>query len=126
MGSQLALAYASKYPQMVSGLVLTGLPLFDSKGDYPARVVIDTVRNNWQSFSRSLEEVVISYNPYPDLQSVKADTVLIFGNKDMIAVDVTENLKRLQGKKHRVKIVSGTHHVPLEHPKVIADTVLSL
>ncbi len=172
MGAQLALAYAKKYPAMVSSLVLTGLPLFDSKdtayeqltalnpknawllrgrrarllgsmpgvvkplmacialvfgkGDYPARVVIDVVRNNWQSFSRSLEEVVLGYNPYPDIQTAQANIYFIFGDKDPISIDAVQKLKLHTRKKQQVTMVQGTHQVPLEHPKVIADTVLSL
>ena len=172
MGAQLALAYAAKYPDMVSGLIVSALPLFESpdsaydqlgamnpkiawilrgkrarllrlftryaegpsmkiaglvsKGDYPPHVVQDGVRHSWASFDRSMKNVVMQYDAFADIKKINCPIHFIFADKDTIAKNPQNKLRPYLGSKHSLTMVHGSHQIPLEHAKIIAERILSV
>ncbi len=99
---------------------------FRMHGAYPRYVVADIARHSWPAFKRSLDNVVVSYDPKPDLKRIKLPMFLFFATDDSITPDPERQLAPLLSAQHTLKILKGSHQIPLEHPKAIADALLSL
>ena len=96
------------------------------KDRYPDYVVADILKHTWQSFHKSMENTVIAYNPLVDIAQSKHNIHLVFATNDPLNKNPQQKLAGVLSAGTTVTLVEGSHHIPLEHPDYIAETILSL
>ncbi len=94
--------------------------------DYPTHVVRESVRHSWVSFKRSMENVVIGYDAFTDIKKITQPIKFIFANEDTINRNAKLKLAPYLSLNHTFIMLTGSHQIPLEHPKIIAEQVLSV
>lgn len=96
------------------------------KGTYPAYIAREAVRHNWQSFERSMQNVVIGQNSLKAIDAVTQPVHFIFADKDSLNKDPAKKLKPYLNKKRTLEMVQGSHQIPLEHPTIIVRRTLGV
>lgn len=96
------------------------------KGKYPKYVIEDILKHTWHSFNKSMQNTVIAYSPMQDLTLSSHTMHLVFATSDPLNKNPQQKLAKSLNNSTTVAMVNGSHHVPLEHPDYIAETILSL
>ena len=93
--------------------------------DLPPAIAADAARHTWTSYSRTLNAVVVSHRPLPDVVAAGTPTVLMHGQADRTAP--VENVEELAGAARAagapviLEIVDGDHHLAVRRPQLVAE-----
>lgn len=85
----------------------------------PRVVASATVDHSWRSYSRSLTEIVERQSVAADVERVACPVVVLYGDEDEDAAVV--GTWRRSGLT--VQRLAGSHQLPLEQPRAIADII---
>ena len=95
--------------------------------DLPPEVAADGARHTWSSFSRTLKAVVVEHRVAEDLERVQAPVTFLHGRHDHTApleyVTRLADALRGSGRRVRLEIVEGDHHLPLRDPGTVAAAI---
>lgn len=82
----------------------------------PKSVAQESVLHTWHSYSESMSGVIETQTVRQDLDKLTIPTTLLYGDRESDIV--LGNVRSLTGlKKHiGIRMLSGTHHLPLEKP----------
>lgn len=88
----------------------------------PRKVVSDFFLHTWESFSRSLSNVIESPRYLEDFNQIKVQTDILYGDNDSLNIEA--NVKELARFKN-VRIIKekGTHMFPLENPNAVLQLI---
>lgn len=134
-GANLAIKFASKFPNYVNKLVLDApnisLNGLDSKTVFIDQLLFNILRglsSFFPFFKKLARKVSLMSNP-PDIseeevRSIAADTLVLCGEFDIIKVSHLKWITKLL-KKAKLKIIlKGTHNLPRQLPKTFNRVVL--
>lgn len=95
--------------------------------DLPRAIAGDGARHTWQSYSRTLREVVVEHRALPDLLAYDGPVVALHGRDDRTApvgyVQGLASMLAAAGRSIDVRVVEGDHHLAIRRPDVVAETV---
>ena len=94
-----------------------------NNGVYPPEDSREAVRNRWPAFHRSMENVVIGYEPGADIAAVGVPLHFIFGDHDTLNPNASQKLHKYLKANHTLEVVAGNHHIPQEHTELIVKRV---
>ena len=87
--------------------------------ELPDEVVADYYKHSWQSFKRSLVNVVFNHSTHKDLRSISTKTKFIYSNNDPFLTPAA--LEVIDGLSHLNRIeLAGQHRLPIEQSRRIA------
>jgi len=88
----------------------------------PRAVAQDTVLHSWQSYTRSLHNVIQDQQVQKDLSRLTMPVEILYGDRDSRII--LSNARALKLSTNiRLAIEAGTHNLPLENPSLIAKTI---
>lgn len=89
----------------------------------PRQVAKDVPLHTWASYSRSLKNIIEDQSSYLRLKQIKTPTVLLYGSEDEVMS--TQDLSRVPENFYlTVKTLPGSHQLPIEKPREVADVIL--
>lgn len=95
-----------------------------SGSQLPNDVVADYYKHNWQSFKRSLVNVVFNHSTHTDLQGTATKTKFIYSKDDPFLAPAA--LETIDGLSHFDRIeLEGQHRLPIEQARRIAFEICS-
>ncbi len=92
--------------------------------DLPREVAADTLLHNYNSYSKTLENVIENQDIIKDLKKLKILTLIVYGDQDK-RVNI-QNIQRLVQFNNRVKIIALKdlgHQLPLFQPDLVANLI---
>lgn len=91
-------------------------PLFAR--DVPAPVARDALRHTYNSYSRTLQHVIVNHRAIPDLAARTDPTTLVHGRDDeVVPVGYVETLA---SPRVQITVVDGDHYLPIRNPTAVA------
>ncbi|MBI2022076.1 alpha/beta hydrolase [Candidatus Daviesbacteria bacterium] len=84
----------------------------------------DTLLHNYNSYSKTLENVIENQDIIKDLKKLKILTLIVYGDQDK-RVNI-QNIQRLVQFNNRVKIIALKdlgHQLPLFQPDLVANLI---
>lgn len=89
--------------------------------ELPKEVAQDSVKHTWQSYSRSLVNIIENQNVEESIRRLRIPTVALYGDADELTEN--SNIYALEEMNPNVTVVigRGTHHLPLDNPDLVID-----
>ena len=95
--------------------------------DMPRAVAADAARHTWQSYSRTLRQVVIGHRVQDDLRRLDVPVTLLHGRADRTApLRYVDEMARALPTSMTVTVVDGDHHLPVRRPDVVEEAMTGL
>lgn len=95
--------------------------------DLPEQIRADSVRHSWESYNRSMENVVVGYKPVEDLIKLKIPVTILYGENDGISTALLEHESITQSNAIKlIKVPNSGHNFPLENPEIVAKAILQV
>jgi len=88
----------------------------------PASVKADMLKHTWNSYSRSLENLIEKYNPAADLSTVKVPILALIGGKDSITTTFIADIV-LPDSVTKIKLPEANHHIPIFNTDDLVSTI---
>ncbi|HTE57452.1 MAG TPA: alpha/beta hydrolase [Verrucomicrobiae bacterium] len=122
-----ALARMVAFGLSLSGLVPTRLAM-RAAHDRPRSVIEDVTSQRFYVFRRMQKHPLYRQEVVADIQKIHIPTRILLGDKDLIASRAIVDLETVcqTNTMCRVQVLPGSHQVLLEHPEVVAKTILSV
>jgi len=122
-----ALARVVAFSMGLAGLAPTWLAVRVVK-DRPRHVIEDVTSQKFYVFRKMLKHPYNRDQILADLQKIRIPTRILVGDRDWIANRVISDLEELcyESKMCQLQVLPGSHQVLLEHPELVAQTILSV
>lgn len=125
--SSKALARVVAFSMGLAGLAPTWLAVRLAP-DRPRAVIEDVTSQKFYVFRKMLRYRYDRDAMLGDLPKVQMPTRMLLGDRDMIANRVIQDLEKLcvQNKMCQLQVLPGSHQILLEHPEIVAKTILTV
>lgn len=148
-GGRVAVKLAARWPELVAGLVLTGVPLLRNRSSAPlawryraarwgsrhgivSQSRMEALRQRYGSedykrangIMRSVLVRSVNESYEDDLVRIKCPVELVWGAKDTAApLKVAQQASELLGNSHLEVLEESGHLIPLSHPEILQKAV---
>lgn len=92
--------------------------------DVPKQVAVDGTKHIWQSYSRSLGNIIVRENAADDMRRLKMPATVIMGEHDRLASQA--QLKRVPESIECIVVKNASHNLPLEQPEIIVQQIAEM
>jgi len=88
----------------------------------PADIKADMLKHTWNSYSKSLENLIVNYTPAEDLETLSMPVVALLGERDSVTSPMIAKVMLPENvKTHIVK--NADHHIPIFHTDELASFI---
>ena len=88
----------------------------------PADIKADMLKHTWNSYSKSMQNLIEAYDPAKDLETLRIPATALLGDKDAVtSVFTATALLPPNVKTHIVK--NADHHIPIFHTDELASFI---
>ena len=91
----------------------------------PKEVAQDILLHNFNSYSKSLKNLIENQNTFKIIKYIKCPILIIYGKKDgRVILENYQKLKKLNPKIKFVAVENAEHELSLTHPEVIIERLI--